>query len=263
MNKIISITNDIEFEWKDITEDMVPGVKPFYKISNYGVVYGKTWNRFMHPSINNSGYLVIGLAKNEQFENGRYKKAYLTMNNLVARAFIPRTEEDIRLGRNEVNHIDGNTLHNWVSNLEWVTKKENMEHAYKTGLCGYGENSNSYKLSAIQVEQICSLIDKGYSYQRIAEIVGEPATKSNIFCIANAITWFSVSCNYSFIYNSVCKLFTSKQIEMIIDLCNTTPMSDIEMLSYVGIDISNMSYNDKRRYLNCINKIIMDVEEKF
>ncbi len=34
----------------------------------------------------------------------------------------------------QVNHIDGNTLNNHKDNLEWATKKENMQHSYDTGL---------------------------------------------------------------------------------------------------------------------------------
>jgi hypothetical protein len=34
----------------------------------------------------------------------------------------------------QVNHIDGNTINNHASNLEWSTKSENMNHAYETNL---------------------------------------------------------------------------------------------------------------------------------
>ena len=48
------------------------------------------------------------------------------MHRLVAQAFIPKTEEDLELGRNLVNHLDGNPSHNWAWNLEWCTNGENM-----------------------------------------------------------------------------------------------------------------------------------------
>lgn len=52
-----------------------------------------------------------------------------TIHSLVAKAFIPNKEN-----KPEVNHIDGNKENNTVSNLEWVTRAENMYHAGATGL---------------------------------------------------------------------------------------------------------------------------------
>ncbi len=43
-----------------------------------------------------------------------------------------------------INHIDGNKLNNNATNLEWVTAKENMVHASKSGLI---PNSISIKLT--------------------------------------------------------------------------------------------------------------------
>ena len=49
-------------------------------------------------------------------------------HRLVAEHFIPNP-----LNLPEVNHKDSNKEHNYSSNLEWVTKKENELHSRKFG----------------------------------------------------------------------------------------------------------------------------------
>lgn len=73
------------------------------------------------------------------------------VHRLVAEAFLENSEN-----KEEVNHIDGNKLNNHVSNLEWSTHLENMQHAVRTGLhkLPFGEKALKAKLTQAQVDYI-------------------------------------------------------------------------------------------------------------
>jgi predicted DNA binding protein len=95
-----------------------------YEISNLGRLKSHKYNRtvVLKPRITHDGYVWYSLCKNGK---GCTKRA----NRLVAEAFIANPDK-----KPTVNHIDGNKLNNNVSNLEWATKEEQMQHAYENGL---------------------------------------------------------------------------------------------------------------------------------
>ena len=66
-----------------------------------------------------------------------------SLHRILALAFIPLVGTRDRF---YVNHIDGNKLNYDVKNLEWVTYKENREHAVEAGLC-----VQSVRLMAIDI----------------------------------------------------------------------------------------------------------------
>lgn len=70
----------------------------------------------------NNGYLKVHI-----YQNGKQYQPLI--HTLVARAFLPRIE-----GKTEVNHINGVKTDNRVSNLEWCSRKENINHAYENQL---------------------------------------------------------------------------------------------------------------------------------
>lgn len=105
-----------------------------YEISNFGRGRKKDWtviwtrNRihnykgYILRQYDRRGYKMFDITKN-------HKRFNLYVHRMVALAFI-----DNPLNKEEVNHIDANKNNNCVDNLEWVTKKENMNHAKKNNL---------------------------------------------------------------------------------------------------------------------------------
>lgn len=89
---------------------------PLYSISNEGRVLKNATRKVMKPSKKANGYMQINLFTCD----GRRKKEYV--HRLVALTFIPNSE-----GLPVVNHIDGIRDNNVVSNLEWVTQRENVD----------------------------------------------------------------------------------------------------------------------------------------
>lgn len=112
--KIIEQIEDLEGEiWKEID-----GYDGFYEISNFGrcKTHRAKEARLLKPVKCTNGYLEYQLSKNGK------RKCHL-VHRLVAQAFIPNPEN-----KKEVNHIDECITNNIVSNLEWVTPKENCNY---------------------------------------------------------------------------------------------------------------------------------------
>jgi hypothetical protein len=103
--------------WKN-----VKGFNGIYQVSNLGRLksFKENKNGRILSNINRQGgYLSVVLGY-------RGLKKYTRIHRLVAETFIPNPDN-----KPEVNHIDGNKQNNCVSNLEWVTRKENAAHAMK------------------------------------------------------------------------------------------------------------------------------------
>lgn len=95
---------------------------PHYGVTKDGRVYSYHNNMFMKTPCMKSGYPEVKLN-----ENG--KRTVRAVHRLIAVTFIPNP-----LNKREVNHINGDKIDNSVENLEWVTPKENINHAFNTGL---------------------------------------------------------------------------------------------------------------------------------
>lgn len=142
-----------------------------YQISNYGRVkrfYHNGHVKIIKPMIGTNGYLTVNFS-----ECGKSNRQ--SLHRLVAQLFIPRVD-----GKLEINHIDGCKLNNFSSNLEWTTRRENIRHAFDTGLAKSGEEHHNAKLKNCEVENIRNN-PKGLSRSDLAIKYGvDPATISLI-----------------------------------------------------------------------------------
>lgn len=101
-----------------------------YLIYNDGRLFSKKMNRFLKGKIDNTGYHIYALAINDKLSVSKRKLSKIVYaHRLVAQYFIPNPNN-----LPYVHHIDENKLNNHVSNLQWVTAKENYEkHLKKNG----------------------------------------------------------------------------------------------------------------------------------
>lgn len=161
--------------WKDIEE-----YKDKYQASNYGRIKNKRTKQIVSLYIGSHGYYKVGLyydRKNKPTE----------VHRLIAKTFISNPEN-----KKEVNHIDGNKLNNKIDNLEWVTHKENINHAWRTKLFEpvreaskrYGKNNPNAK----RVIQYDLSMNKIKEYDCIVEATKETKIdKTNIGKCCNNI----------------------------------------------------------------------------
>lgn len=95
-------------------------------------------------------------------------------------------------GRTEINHKNGERADNRPCNLEWVTREENMRHAFSAGLChNRGEMNPLSKLTAEAVREIRTRHrPRIYTRKMLAEDYG--VTESAIKDVLAGKTWSHV-----------------------------------------------------------------------
>ena len=94
-------------------------------VSNFGNVKNESWGDRTITD-NGNGYKKVMIS-----ELGSRSGKNFYIHRLVAELFLSKPECPSKI---QVNHIDGDKSNNNLSNLEWVSPKDNIAHMHKNGL---------------------------------------------------------------------------------------------------------------------------------
>lgn len=134
--------------WKEVRRS-----KGRYRVSNKGRIVSMNYRsrpgtrgrvKIMQPAEDANGYLRTMIKR-----DGRYDT--IKVHRLVAKHWVPNPGE-----KPQVNHLDGNKLNNRVENLQWVTHRENIDHAVANGFTAktHGSRNGMAKLTEEDVRQM-------------------------------------------------------------------------------------------------------------
>lgn len=115
------------------------------------------------------GYLMVKLTR-------QGKSIHYFVHRAVAETFIPNPNNYL-----EVNHKSGIKTENFVENLEWCTRSQNIKHAYDTGLKfakkgGDSPISKAVRMFDLQMNKIkdfnsytecCDYLKEKYNYLKV------------------------------------------------------------------------------------------------
>ncbi len=168
-------------------------------IKGYGGKYfadesGRVWSSgsnkipnggFLKPWLIGNGYESIMLYQDK-------KPSKFLVHRIIAQSFIPNPNN-----LPEVNHKDGDRLNNRSSNLEWVSSKQNKQHAIALGLYKRlgqnpvrGARHPKAKFKEDDIILIRHMAECGDSYASIGRLFD--TTGENISSIVRRKTWTHV-----------------------------------------------------------------------
>lgn len=132
-------------EWREI--EGFPG----YRVSNHGRVEStRTGSPKIMVPVAIGGrhrHLTVKLSRGARGTEQKWQ-----IHRLVMRAFAGESEL-------QVNHIDGNPTNNRLENLEYVTCRENVLHARRTGLHTWRPTGSKHGRSKITEQDVTAILE--------------------------------------------------------------------------------------------------------
>lgn len=137
---------------------------PDYLINKDGKIYSLKTKKYLKPIVKNTGYLYVFL-----YNKNGMKKHYIHL--LVLNVFRGRKPNGY-----ESRHLDGNNQNNHINNLEWGTRRQNINDKWKHGTMPIPHKSKFTKLKPEDIPIIRELYQQGYSYCKIGRLFGTSHT---------------------------------------------------------------------------------------
>jgi len=156
-------------EWR-----WVRGHAARYKVSNLGKVFSCVKARFLRPSRQQRGHMLVHLGSTEQ----RY------VHRLVLEAFVGPCPEGM-----ECRHLNGNPADNRLDNLAWGTRLENFADRTRLGehKATRGVGQPHAKLNEDLVRRIRKAAADGCKKKVLAAALG--VSPSTVSMVVNRSNW--------------------------------------------------------------------------
>lgn len=126
--------------WKEDEVEEIPGQE--WKVVPESVLHSKRDGPYIASKLG-------GIVKNKHGQvmeghlNGRMYTCGVLLNRIIAFAWVPNDDPTNNI---DVDHVDGDILNHNASNLEWVTRAENVQRAYANG-----QNSHVQKVRVTDI----------------------------------------------------------------------------------------------------------------
>lgn len=134
-----------------------------YYATDDGRVWSEQSKKFMKQYLDKDGYCKVEL-RSEDLPPKRCHR--YSVHRLIMENFFPFEGME----NYQVNHINGDKTDNHLSNLEWVTCKENIHHAVVTGL--RAKINGAAKLTSAEVIEIYQRTHNGETNVSLGEEYG-------------------------------------------------------------------------------------------
>lgn len=255
-NKIISpieFRDYVEYNGKtylEITDREVPNISPGkYYMATDGEIYTKNKGGGIKKHTSDSRYFRNSVVLKDNTIKG------ITEHNVLMRLYC--NQPNIDSDNLEVNHIDGNKYNNNLSNLEWVTHKENIHHAYENKLNqNYCENNPSSYLSNDTVREIVRRL-KNREYTSFVDLAKEyGCSEVLIVRISTGRAWRRISEDEGLTYFKTNKRFSDEEVHNMCKLFVRYKHLDFDLIRDIvirelGLDSDS---NTKRKIRNIYYK---------